>query len=335
LKVSFATSPDTGKQTTNVAAYEALLQARHHLYKFSPDSMTRALRSLETALSIDPDYAAALTSMAMYYCRLAEMGAANATETLPRARAAAQRALSLDGGMAGAHAALGVVSAVGDYDWAEAGNHFRRALELDSVSAEVIAPYAVYYLKPQGRLEEALDELKRWLQRDPLSIIARNDCAWNLQMMRQHEDCVAMAEETLNLEPNDGFSMFCIIDARLAQERYTEAIVMAEKAAQVHQQWIVPLAFLGISYARSGRPADARRVMAEMHAMSAKSGYLHANAVAAVHVALGEMDMAADLLDQAIEQRELIITNLKVWPLYDDFRSHPRYSALLKKMNLA
>jgi hypothetical protein len=69
--------------------------------------------------------------------------------------------------------------------------------------------------------------------------------------------------------------------------------------------------------------------------MSEKSGYLHANAVAAVHVALGEMDMAADLLDQAIEQRELIITNLKVWPLYDDFRSHPRYSVLLKKMNLA
>ena len=144
-----------------------------------------------------------------------------------------------------------------------------------------------------------------------------------------------MAEETLNLEPNDGFSMFCIIDARLAQERYTEAIAMAEKTAQVHQQWIVPLAFLGISYARGGRAADARRVMAEMHAMSEKSGYLHANAVAAVHVALGEMDQAADLLDQAIEQRELIITNLKVWPLYDDFRSHPRYSALLKKMNLA
>jgi hypothetical protein len=72
-----------------------------------------------------------------------------------------------------------------------------------------------------------------------------------------------------------------------------------------------------------------------MHELSEKSGYLHANAVAAVHVALGEMEIAADLLDQAIDQRELIITNLKGWSLYDDFRSHPRYHALLTKMNLA
>jgi serine/threonine-protein kinase len=335
LKVSLTPSPAMGKHTTNVAAYEALLEARHHLYKFSPDSMARALRCLENALSIDPNYAAALTSLAMYYGRLAEMGAANATETLPKARAAAQKALSLDDGLAGAHAALGFVSAVGDYNWAEAANHFRRALELDSVSPEVIAPYAVYYLKPQGRLEEGLDELKRWLQRDPLSIIARNDAAMYLLIMRRYEDCIAMAEETLSLEPNDAFSMFCIVESKMGLQRYEEAIALAEKCCEIHQRWIVPLAYLGISYARDGRAEDARRVVAEMHELSEKSGYLHANAVAAVHVALGEMEIAADLLDQAIDQRELMITNLKGWSLYDDFRSHPRYPALLTKMNLA
>lgn len=71
-----------------------------------------------------------------------------------------------------------------------------------------------------------------------------------------------------------------------------------------------------------------------MHDLGTKTGHFHAIASAAVNVALGEMDAAADLLERAIEQRELIITNLRVWPIYDDFRSHPRYPALLKKMNL-
>ena len=144
-----------------------------------------------------------------------------------------------------------------------------------------------------------------------------------------------MAEETLSLEPNDAFSMFCIVESKMGLRRYEEAIALAEKCCEIHQRWIVPLAYLGISYARGGRAEDARRVVAEMHELSEKSGYLHANAVAAVHVALGEMEIAADLLDQAIDQRELIITNLKGWSLYDDFRSHPRYHALLTKMNLA
>jgi Flp pilus assembly protein TadD len=147
-------------------------------------------------------------------------------------------------------------------------------------------------------------------------------------------DCAALAEEALSLAPNDAFSMFCLTHARMAQERYAQAIELAEKNTQIHRQWIVPLAFLGIAYARGGRPADARRVVAAMHELSAKTGNLHANAVAAVYVALGEMDAAANLLDQAIDQREVVATNLKVWPLYDDFRSHPRYPALLKGMNL-
>ena len=333
LKLSLTATPSAEKHTPPVAAYEALLQARHHLYKYSPDSMARAVLCLEKALSIDPEYAAPYASVSMYYCRLAQMGAANAAETLPKARAAAQKALTLDDSMASAHAALGAVCALADYDWSAAGTHFRRALELDPVSPEVIALH-VLYLRSVGRLDEALDALKRWLQRDPLSILARNGAAGTLIMMRDFEAAEAMAQETLNLEPNDGYSMFCLVESKLAFKQYQEAIALAEETVRIHGQWIVPLAFLGIAYARGGRPADARRVLVEMHELSAKSGYTHSNAFAAVHVALEEYDTAADLLNQSIDQRELIITNLKVWSLYDDFRSHPRYPALLKRMNL-
>ena len=94
------------------------------------------------------------------------------------------------------------------------------------------------------------------------------------------------------------------------------------------------MAYLGVAYARAGRAGDAHRVLKEMRELGTKTGYLHSNALACICVALGEMDEAADLLDQAIDQRELIVTNLKVWTLYDDFRSHPRYPVLLKRMNL-
>ncbi len=333
LKLSLTATPAAEKHTPPVAAYESLLRARHHLHRFSPESMARAVQCLEKSLSIDPEYAEAYTSMTMYYCLLAMMGAANAAEVLPKARAAAEKALSLDEGMASAHAALGVVCALADYDWPAAGKHFRRALELDPISPEVVALHLLY-LRPVGKLDEALDASKRWLQRDPLSVAARNDAAWTLIMMRDFEAAEAMALEALNLEPNDGFALCCRLESVLGAQRYEEAIALAQEAAQIYRQWIVPLAFLGIAYARGGRPPDARRVLAEMHEISAKSGYLHSNALAAVHVALAEYDTAADFLEQAIDQREIIITTLKTWDVYDDFRSHPRYPALLKRMNL-
>lgn len=334
LKVSLAPSSSTAKHNPDVAAYEALLQARHHLYKFSPSNSARALECLKRALAIDPDYDAAHCSMAMYYCLLAEMGEADAREVPPKARASAQKALALDDGLAAAHAALGVVCAPADYNWTEAGNHFSRALQLDRESPEVIYLYAVWYLKSLGRLDEAMIELNNWRQRDPLSVIARNESSWNLVQSRQFESGAAMAQQALELEPHNSFALFCLLEAKIGQGRFEKAIVLAEEAAQGNRQWIVVLAFLGIAYANRGRADDARRVLAEMYDLSAKGGYLHSNAVAAVHAALGEFDTTIDLLNQAIDQRELIITNLKTWQLYDGIRNHPRYPALLKRMNL-
>ena len=334
LQVILAPSFSTARRNQDVAAYEALLQARHHLYKFSPTNSARALECFKKALTIDPEYAAAHCSMAMYYCMLAGMGAANALDVLPRARESAQKALALDDGLAAAHAALGVVYALADYNWAEAGNHFRRALQLDRESPEVIHLYAVWYLKPTGRLDEALTELNSSRQIDPLSVMARNEASWHLEQMRRFEAGAAMAQEALQLEPKNHLALFCLIEANIGRRWFDEAIATAEEVAHSNRQWIVPLAFLGIAYANAGRADDARQVLTEMYDLSAKSGYLHANAVAAVHAALGEFDTTIDLLNQAIDQRELIITNLKTWHLYDSIRSHPRYPALIKRMNL-
>ena len=332
LKVSL-TARGPKKHVPAIAAYEALLQGRHHLHKFTPASLARALECLRRSLSIDPDYAEAHSGLAVYYGRMAWAGLVDPRETVPKARAAAQKALSLDDDLAEAHATLGAVSATGEHDWVAAGNHFRRALELDRASPEVAVPYAIWYLRPLGRLEEALAELEAVRQRDPLSVMARTESAHMLLLMRRYEASAEMAEQALDLEPNYSVALCRLVDARIEQKRYEEAIALAQRAVQIDGRWLMPLVYLGLAYAAAGQIGDVRQVLGEMHEL-AKRGHTHAAAFAGIYVALGEIDTAVEWLEKAIDHWEPIVTTLKVLPVFDPIRSHPRYPSLLRKMNL-
>ncbi|HEY8669106.1 MAG TPA: protein kinase [Tepidisphaeraceae bacterium] len=333
LKVSLTATGGPKKQTHSLPAYEALLQARHHWHKFSTGGWARAQECFQRALSIDPNYAAAHAGMASYYGALASVAMAHPKDALPRARAAAEKALSLDSSLAEAHAILGVVSGIGDYDWAQAGNHFRRALELDRHSASVCVPYAIWYLRPRGRLEEALAELKLLRERDPLSVMARNELSLMLFLMRDYEASAAMAQQALDLEPNHNLALLQLVRVRLAQNRFEEAITLAEQTAD--RKWLVSLAHLVAAYQAAGRSTDAQTCLAEMHALAAQLGYVHATPFATTYAALGEVEPAMEWVEKAIELREPMITLLKTWPVFDPLRSHPRYPAMLEMMNLA
>jgi serine/threonine protein kinase/Flp pilus assembly protein TadD len=332
LKVSLTETRGPRKHIPAVAAYEALLQGRHHRHKFTPASLARALECLQRALSIDPEYAEAHCEAAVCYGLMAHAGLGDPRELLPKVSDAARKAAALDDGLAHAHSLLGAVSAV-EHDWDTAGNHFRRSLELDRAASEAAIPYAVWYLRPLGRLEEALAELEALRQRDPLSVSARTESAHVLLMMRRYEACAEMAEQALDLEPNHSFAMFHLLMVRLEQQRYEEAIELAERVVQLNGRWVASLAHLGVAYARAGRTADARRVLGEMHELATgREG--NASPLAAVYNALGEIDAAVEWVEKAIDHWEPIITTLKVWPVWDPIRSHPRYPSLLRKLNL-
>jgi tetratricopeptide (TPR) repeat protein len=159
---------------------------------------------------------------------------------------------------------------------------------LHDTAGEVSIPYAIWYLRPMGRLEEALAELESLRQRDPLSLVARTESAHVLLMMCRYEACAEMALQALDLEPNHGFAMFHLVMARLAQKRYEEAVELAERAVATNGRWLISLAHLGVAYATAGRTADARLVLGEMHEL-ADGSHAHAAPVAAVHLALGEI----------------------------------------------
>jgi serine/threonine-protein kinase len=335
LKVSLRPRGTSARRTPDVAAYEALLQARHHWHHFSSGRWVKARECFEKALSIDSQYAAAHAGLASYYGALAWAGIDDPRQTLPRARAAAEKALSLDDTLAEAHAILGVVSGVGEYDWGTAERHFRRALELDRAATEVCVPYAIWYLRPLGRLDEALAELENLRQRDPLSVMARTELAHVLFLMRRWQESGLMARQALELDPSHTFASFQLVREAISMKKFDEAVVLAERAAQSDRRWFVSLAHLAAAYSYADRMGDARRVLGEMHDLGAEKGYLHATPFATTYAAVKEIDTSVLWVERAIEQREPIITTIKTWPVFDSIRQHPRYEALLRRMNLA
>ena len=334
LKVSLAPTPEPKKHIPPVAAYEAYLQGLHHQRRFTPASLVRAQECLQRAIAIDPLYAPAWVGLATCYGQLAHIGDGDTKKMLSKAEDAARKALALDESLAHAHALLGGVSAVGSHDWNAARAHFRRALELEYTAGEASIPYAIWYLRPLGRLEEALAELESLRQRDPLSLAARTESAHVLLMMRRYEACAEMALQALDLEPNHGFALFHLVLARHAQKRYEEAVELAERAVATNGRWLISLAHLALAYAGAGRTSDARLVLGEMHEL-AKQRQTQGSAFAAVYIALGEIDTAVDWVERSIDLHEPIITTLKAWPIFDPIRSHPRYPELLRKLNLA
>jgi serine/threonine-protein kinase len=333
LRGSLAPSARRAGHVPKLAAYEALLQARHHWHKFSSAGLERALVCFQEALSIDPDYPAAHSGLASYYGTVASLAKGDSTEMLGKARAAAAKALGLDPTLPEAHAMLGVVSGVVDYDWARAANHFERALELDRLAPAVCIPYAIWHLRPRGRLEEAMGELNRLRERDPLSVMARAETSLILFLMRDYEGSALMARQALDLEPGNKLGELQLVRAWIALKRYDEAVALAERSTQ-DRRWFVALAHLAAAYGAVGRGDEARKVLAEMHEQAAESGQAHATPFATTYAALGDIETAVQWVEEAIRLREPMITTLKMWPVFDPIRSHPRYPALLQMMNL-
>jgi serine/threonine-protein kinase len=335
LKVSLIPPPAPArKHTPKVAAYEATLEALHHVHRRTPTSLAKGLECIERAISIDPEYPMAFAQLAGYYGMLAWTGLEDGRQAITKARAAAEKALALDEELAFAHAMLACCIGPCFHDWTAAENHFRRALELEPNSFIAASGFANWYLRPLGRLEEALAIFEQERHRDPLNVFNLCETAHLLLMLRRYEEAAEMAQKALDIEADHLFGLFHLLMARVDQGRFGEAIALAERAVRVHGRGFVPLAHLGVAYAHARQSTKAREVLIEMNDL-AKGSFVHATPFAAVYVALREIDQAVEWVETAIDQQEPIIATLNVWPIWDALRAHPRFPDLLRKLNLA
>ena len=330
--------PLVKRYTENLAAYDLCLKARYHLLKMTPEGREAGRRYCEQAIALDPTYALAYVMLAESCFWSAFWGSLDPREAFPRAKAAALEALRLDDTIADAHSALGTVLGSGEFDWPGAEREFQRALELSLSSAVVRYDYAwcyaMWFLYPLGRLEQAVAEMRRALELDPLDPFYNTLLGLLLHSTRQFEPAIAQLQRAIDLDPTFSFSHWFLSITYAQNGQFEEAIAEAEKANQFSGGNALTLGTLGSLYGRAGRTAEARQLLEELTARR-RSGYVPASALAIVHRGLGERQESLEWIAKGIEERDpIIVTALKWSPTYDSLRSHPAYEDLLRKMNL-
>jgi serine/threonine protein kinase/Flp pilus assembly protein TadD len=330
--------PLVKRYTENLAAYDLCLKARHHLLKLTPEGREAGRRYCEQAIALDPNYALAHVMLAESYFWSAFWGSMDPREAFSRAKSAALEALRLDDSIADAHSALGTVLGSGEFDWPGAEREFKRALELSLSSAVVRYDYAwcyaMWFLLPLGRVEQATSEMRRALELDPLDPFYNALLGCLLSITRQYEPAIAQLQHTIDLEPNFFFSYWFLSLLYAREGRLNEAIAAAEKANELSGGTAITLGALGSIYGRAGRKVEARQILEELTERR-RVTYVPATALAHVHGGLGEREETLEWVARAVEERDPVtVTALKISPQYDPVRSHPAYHALLRKMKL-
>ncbi|MBM3789045.1 MAG: tetratricopeptide repeat protein [Acidobacteria bacterium] len=332
-----AARPLVKRYTENLAAYDLCLKARYRLLKMTPEGREAGRKYCEQAVALDPNYALVHVRLAESHLWSAFWGSAHPREAFTAAKSAALEALRLDDTIPDAHSALATVLGAGEFDWQGAGREFRRALELSPSSAAVRYDYAwcyaMWFLLPLGRLEEAMTEMRRALELDPLDPFYNSLLGYLLYTARHMEPAAAQLRRAIELDPTFFFSYWMLSVVLVTMGRLDEAVAAAEKADELSGGDPMTRGVLGCVYGWAGRTTEARRLLDELTARR-RSAYVSAFPFVMAHIGLGGLSESLEWTARGIEERDPgLVTTLKTAPRYDSLRSHPAYQSMLRKMN--
>ena len=333
LRLSLSGRTLVKRPTANLVAYEAVLEGDHYWNKFSPENAAKARECFERAVRLDPNYAEAHVRLSHCYSQMAGMGVADPRLALPKARIAIKRALELDPDLPEAHWAMALSVLWLDYDWVSAERYCLRALALGA-SSVVRSGYGHMYLRPKGKLEEALVEIEHALEQDPLSPLNWSTKGFTHLSQRRFEAAADSCRRALELDPAFSLALTILAAALGHQRKFSEALAVANQALQLLGRWPMPLQALANVHAIAGNSDEAHRVLQELQEQG-RTRYVGASYIASIYSQLGEKDAAFEWAERAIEQNDPQITWIKVQLSYDSLRSDSRYPALLRKLNLA
>jgi len=316
----------------SVEAQDAYLRGRYEWNKRGSKNLLRARALFQQALDRDPNYALAWTGLADTEYLLSSFGndAVSPREGMPRAKAAAQRALELDDGLAEAHASLAMVTWAYDWNWPAAQQEYKLALTLNPNDAIAHQFYGIG-LASQGHFEESITEGKRALELDPLSQIINVNVARMLYTARRYDEATTMLRKIVELEPNFYPGHVILGMVAVAGGREEEALSEMRRARELAPDSTWALTNLARAYARSGQRQAALASLEELRRI-AKQRYVPAYQFAIVHAELGQADTAFQWLDRAIEEPSAIMMMIKVEPSFDALRGDPRFAAVIKRI---
>jgi TolB-like protein/DNA-binding winged helix-turn-helix (wHTH) protein/Flp pilus assembly protein TadD len=310
-------------------AYDLYLRGLYFWNKRTVPDFERAIEYFQQATEKDPNYAQAYTGLADSYVLMAGYTDLPPKEFMPKARAAALRAVELDDTLAEAHVSLAVIAQDYDWDWPTVEKEYRRAIELNPNYPTAHQWYAES-LALQGRFDEAFVEIERARQLDPLSLIIGSDYAVILYFSRQYDRAIEQFRSVLDREPN--FPRAHMVAYAYAQKgMYSEALHDIEGWSRTGNdpQW----ALLAYVYGRAGQQVKARQALRNLQQLS-QGEKSHAYSIAVAYLGMGDNEKALTWLQESYAERTITI-GLRVDPTFDPLRSDPRFQELLHRMGLA
>jgi len=327
--------PEPRRYTSNADAYEHHVRARYLIAKRTRETLFAAIASLERAIAIDPTFALAYAALSEAWIQLGLRAAVSQSlrprEVMPKARAAAEKALALDDSLSEAHTVLGQV--LFTYEWKRAQGiaELERGIELNPNNQNAQHWYAMS-LAGMGRFDEALVQIERAREIDPLAVMVNANVGFLLYRAGRIEEAVAKLRHTVAMEPTFVMTRYRLGLALEAQHQYDEAIEQFEAMRPSAED---PLGWTGIARTRAlmGQTDEARRLLARIVEVG-RTTYVPAATLADIHIALGDVERGIDYLSLSVEERGVVATWLPWERHWDPVRAHPRFPDLLLRTGL-
>jgi serine/threonine protein kinase/tetratricopeptide (TPR) repeat protein len=311
--------------------HEAYLRGRFHLQNGSKASIYRALDYFQQAIEKDVEYAPAYAGVAAAYTAMRSIYAAP-SEVMPKAKAAALKAVALDETLPEAHVSLGGVFMFYDFDWPNAEREFQRALDIQPSYAEAHDYYAMF-LVANRRFEAAVDEILRARQLDPVSGLIAADAAWIFYLKRDYDQFLEQAKAAVELAPNYWLGHLQLGLAYEKKGDFARALQELEETRRMDDNSGV-LEMLAGTYAAAGKPSEARRITEQMVQLSRKR-YVCAYEVATTYAGLRDRESAFLWLRKSLDERADCSPWIAADPKLDPLRSDPRFQDLLLRLGIS
>jgi TolB-like protein/Flp pilus assembly protein TadD/predicted Ser/Thr protein kinase len=314
------------------AAYQAYHEGRMLWEQRNKKSLEKSLEAFDRAIGLDGRYAEPWAGKADAYISQAvpTFGGLLPKDARRRADEAARRALELDPNLAEGKASLAFISFFFDWNWAQAEDRFREAIQLNPQYATAHHWYA-NYLNAMGRQDEAMREIHTAFEIEPLSLLIRRDFGWHYFFQRKYDAAIEQLSETLKIEPKFAAARSLLGRALVERGRSAEGLAELREAVEGTSP-AAALSFIAYAEAAMGKPVEAERTVRQVIALADKE-YVSPYYLALVYTRLGQKAKALEWLVRGYDQRDTTMVSLAIDPRFDTLRGEPRFEALVRKMN--